>query len=30
VDVFDGLNRLREIVLAGKHQTYPVERTLVT
>jgi kynureninase len=30
VDVFDGLNRLREIVVAGKHQTYPVERTLVT
>jgi kynureninase len=30
VDVYDGLARLRDIVAAGKHQTYPVERTLVT
>ena len=30
VDVYDGLSRLREIVAGDKHQTYPVERTLVT
>ena len=30
VDVYDGLARLRDLVAAGKHQTYPVERTLVT
>jgi kynureninase len=30
VDVYDGLARLRDLVAAGKHLTYPTERARVT
>jgi kynureninase len=30
VDVFDALERLRDLVAAGRHETYPAERSRVT